>query len=315
MYKISETGPAFCVCAGGMSVYILYRVDLLTSLVVLAAAVLYLLYCMFVLSRGGGSYKRGTAFGALMGLYAVISAAASVTLCASLITDSSVMDKTFYPLILLLTGLFAVSFGLSGKDGAVSVSFIVGAISFALLAILIFLCVLRTDFSVPEITPPEPKILLLLLAFSVFDAVLVLPLMRQTPVMMLCGGAVAHLYGAGMTMLSISVLTEGIFNSVNMPWLTLWRSTFITSFLNSFEIIGVCAFFILNAVKAGIAVNIAVNMFGRKYTVLITAFVFAAAVLISLFTGLIFAAAAVSAAAGILAPAASLGIKDKIKQP
>ena len=53
MHKITETGPAFCVCAGGLSVCLLYRVSLATSLVTFAAAVLFILYCAFVLSKGG----------------------------------------------------------------------------------------------------------------------------------------------------------------------------------------------------------------------------------------------------------------------
>lgn len=79
MHKITETGPAFCVCAGGLSVCLLYRVNLATSLVTLAAAVLFILYCAFVLSKGGGNYAGSRVLGVSVGLYCVICAAVSVT--------------------------------------------------------------------------------------------------------------------------------------------------------------------------------------------------------------------------------------------
>ena len=115
----------------------------------------------------------------------------------------------------------------------------------------------------PHFDAPDRKLLLLLTAFSVFDVAIVLPLLKGKPLMMFCGGA-AHIYGAVMTVLAVSVLTNRIFNDSSMPWMTLWRSTFITSFLNSFEILGICAFFILNAVKAGIAVKNRTRYFQYK---------------------------------------------------
>ena len=309
MHKITETGPAFCVCAGGLSVCLLYRVSLATSLVTFAAAVLFILYCAFVLSKGGGSYADSRALGVPVGLYSVICAAVSVNLSASLITDGGVMDKSFYPLIVLLTGLFAVCYGMSNRDGAVTVSFVTAAIGFGVLLVLMFLCVLRTGFEMLRFDAPDRKLLLLLTAFSVFDVAIVLPLLRGKPLMMLCGGLAAHLYGAVMTVLAVSVLTNKIFNDSSMPWMTLWRSTFITSFLNSFEILGICAFFILNAVKAGIAVKTALDIFNTKYAVFVLLGIFAVSVLLTLFSGIFYAAAVLSVIFGLLAPAFSLLIK------
>ena len=294
MYKLSETGPAFCVCAGGMSVYIMYRVDLLTSLVTLVFAVLFLTFCTFVLSRCGSPRFDSAAVKAIAGIYALISAAVSVTLSASLVTDGGMMDKSFYPLLILLTGLFAVCFGMSNRSATVSVSFITAVICAVAMAVLMLLCLLRTDFSVPKISSPQPALFLLLFAFSVCDTVLVLPLIRGKPAMVFTGGILAHLYAFGMTVTALSVLSESVFKDSNMPWLTLWRSTFITSFLNSFEIIGICAFFILNAVKAGIAANLAFEVFGKRYAVFIMLAVFCISVLLTLFSGFIYAAAAVS---------------------
>lgn len=131
--------------------------------------------------------------------------------------------------------------------------------------------------------------------------------------MMLCGGLAAHLYGAVMTVLAVSVLTNKIFNDSSMPWMTLWRSTFITSFLNSFEILGICAFFILNAVKAGIAVKTALDIFNTKYAVFVLLGIFAVSVLLTLFSGIFYAAAVLSVIFGLLAPAFSLLIKYREK--
>lgn len=299
MHKITETGPAFCVCAGGIAACLLCRTDLSVSLIIFAFAIIYLLICCLAV-RGRGC--DSAAVRAVLGVYSVVSAGASVMLCASLVTDSSVMDRTFYPLILLLTGLFALCFGFSKRSAVVSVSFIVGVLSMLALLILMFLCVLRTDFGAVSLVKPDTRLSAVLIAFSVFDTVLVIPLMRGKPAMLFCGGAAAHLYGIGMTLLAVTVLTEDIFNSVNMPWLVLWRSTFITSFLNSFEILGVCAFFILTAVKAGIAVKHALDFFGKKYASVILIFIFAFASVFTVYSKTIYAAVFLSALTGITVP-------------
>ena len=306
MHKITESGPAFCVCAGGMSIYILHSVNLLTSLISLGLAVLFFIFCGYILSKVNIDYRINKPIGALTGIYAVVSSAVSITLSTSLIIESSVMNKKFYLLILLLTGLFAVCFGMTKRDCTVYVSFIIGLAAALVLWVLMFLCMLRTDFSLPKITSPQPETLLLLTAFSVCDVILVLPLHKGKPSMLFKIGGITHLYGVAMTFLAISVLTENVFSMSDMPWLTLWRSTFISSFLNSFEVMGVCAFFILNAIKAAIGIKAAVDIWGKKYTVFIMLSMFAAAGMLWLFSGLILAAAAVSVISGVLLPVASL---------
>lgn len=315
MHKITESGPAFCVCAGGMSVYILYSVNLTTSLVSLVLSILFFAFCGYMLSKGGIDYRVNKPIGALTGIYAVISASVSITLSTSLIIKSQVMNEKFYPLILLLTGIFAVCFGMTKRDCTVYVSFIMGLAAAVVLAVLIFLCLLRTDFSMPDLGKIQPNALLLLTAFSVCDIILVLPLHKGRPSMLLKIGSITHIYGAAMTVLSISVLSKEVFYMSDMPWLTLWRSTFISSFLNSFEVMGVCAFFILNAIKAAVGIKAAVDIWGRKYIVFIMLAMFAAAAALWLYSNLISAAAVVSVAAGILLPAASLLARSKIKQP
>lgn len=299
MYKITETGPAFCVCAGGIVACLLCRTELSVGLTVFLFAIIYLPICCLA---AGGRGCDCAAMRAVLGVYSVVSAGTSVMLCASLVTDSGVMDKTFYPLILILTGLFALCFGFSRRSAVVSVSFIVGVLSMSALLILMLLCVLRTDFGTVSLVNADFKLSAVLFAFSVFDTVLVIPLMRGKSAMLFCGGAAAHLYGVGMTLIAMTVLTEDIFNSVNTPWLVLWRSTYITSFLNSFEILGVCAFFILTAVKAGIAVKHALDFFGKKYASVILIFIFVFATVFTVYSKTVYAAAFLSALTGITVP-------------
>lgn len=301
MNRIYGAGPAFCMAAGGLAVCILFGVGLFDSAAVFTLSLLYLLYCRAAVAKGVSVSSARLAFGA----YSVISASVSLILGVRLLTAARVTDTELSPLLVLLTLALAVCFALSDSRAVSSVAFTTAAISFLIMTVCMVSCIVSDNLTLPAVAPRlDIKAVFALCVLSVFDIVLALPFSGTSAAMLACGTVSAHGYAVLTTVLSMAVLSKEIIAELNSAWLTAWKSGYLLSVVNSFEILGVCAFFALCAVKCSIAVKISTEAFGKRCLPLTAVACLLTAVLLSKFAKVFFAAAAVMSALALYIPLA-----------
>ncbi len=305
MNRLGDISTAFCLSLGGLSLLLAGQGSVTGVLIVTFGAAIYLTLCCLAARKTRETMALGR-IRYFVGGYAVVSSAVSVFLSSRLVVDAGVIDSGFYPLMVLLTLLLAFCFSVSKQNAVSSVAFVTSFAAAVLLCVMLFLCVVKTSFSPISFSPPDPKLLFLISAFSVFDVSLALPRLCGKSRMLFFGGMAAQLYGAVTTLVAASVLSGKVFEGANTPLLLLWRSTFIASFFNSFEIVGVCMFCLMCAVKAGYTLSLAVSVFGKKAALPAVLASATAVVILSVWGGVIYAAALLSVISGILLPVALL---------
>jgi len=307
MNKYTSLGVTLCVSLGGLTISLLKRTDFLMYVILIALSVVSMLFYSLILRRGALPEKafRGSKY--MLAISAVISSATSVALACSLITDTAVMHKSFLPQLVAITILFSLAIAIS-KDSAASKSAVVlSFFAVGVLAILMLLCFVETDFSPITAGSLNIHLLLPLSAFSIFDIVFILPLINKNDgSMLLLGNTLSQIYMTALTLVAVSVLSGALFNSAQMPLMRLWQSTYIASFLSRFEIVAICAFFILCAFKSGLVLKYSFNAFGKTCAVWIVILLITCCIGILLYSGLVYLSAILSCISGVILPLISL---------
>lgn len=303
MKNINDLCVIICVSLGGISLSLLHRTDAVMFVLLAAAGVLFSFLCTLLIRRGK---LPDHAFGGskyILGISAVASSSVSAAIASALVTDTDVLDKKFLPLTVLLVLVFVLLFCFSSSNALPKTASVAVIASTAVLVILILLCLTETELSTVLAGGINYRYMLPLVAFTLCDTVYVLPLIKgRGKFTLTLGITISIAYMAAMTLIALSVLRDGLFYEFEMPVMKLWQSTFIAAFLNRFETIAICVFFILSAIKSGIILQSAFNVFGKScfYPIAISFTTFTVAVL--LFPWLTYFAAVLTVLCGFVFP-------------
>ncbi|MBQ8605620.1 MAG: hypothetical protein IJ408_02685 [Clostridia bacterium] len=189
-------------------------------------------------------------------VWSLLSCSFSVTVAADLVVRASVLHKDYFPFVVIMTAAFCVIFALSPRTPVKSVTLVCAGVSLLAFIVIIILSVLDTDFSYPELPSPTVGDFFPVSLVAILDVFLIFKMSKhKTPISYLAGGICAFVLLLVITLVSVSVLSPKTYYSLESPLLKLWQSTYITSFINRFEIVSVTALYLITALKAAIVLR------------------------------------------------------------
>ena len=249
-----ESSLSFIIVFAGLSSLFLQRANFLNVVLLVAIFILFTIFSFYFVKK----LKDTPFLNAVKITLAVISSAFSLYFAANVAIESGLLQKEFYPLVLVTTSLLPVCAMLSDKIPIKNISFICTTLAVAVFIIICVLSIVDTEFSKPILVKPDFKNILPFLYFSVFDIVFLLCKSKnKTPLAYVFGGALAFGFYLVFILIAKSVLSYDVYISLEMPLLRLWQSTFITSFVNRFEVIAMSFVYLLCALKSGIILKFA----------------------------------------------------------
>lgn len=276
MGKLLSPAIAFICALGGLSFLFLTPVSL-TEIIILLIVFVVLFPLLFFASKKLRPLKITKV--ALI-IISMLSCAFSVTVASKLIINTLLLDKTYYPLIALVTLLLAALIAISKNEAVKSVSLICSLAVSLIFIITILLSLIDTDFS--AVAPVKFSIGLpfLICVYGCLDMCLTFKITKnKMPFNYLIGAAAAFLILLVSALSAMSVLSHNVYHTLDMPIIRLWQSTYIASFINRFEIVTLTALYTVTAVKSGLVFTYAIKNITPKYrflTIFITsAFVIA----------------------------------------
>lgn len=263
MNKAVSFSVMFTAVTAGLSLCFVYAVHPVMFLITLVLCPLMFLFYNRTFSKHC-FFKKGPVLRTLVFISSAASAAYTLALSAQLVTKTGVVSNDCFALVLVLSSIVVLSVAYSKKHACrfISVSTAVTAALF--LLIILILSLLDTEFSAPSFGNIDKNILLPFAAFSAFDTFLVIPLMSDKTRFGIYGALFPCLYMLCAALAAVSVLSAGVYYSLELPLLRLWQSTYIASFVNRFEMIGICALFALCIVKAGLVFRAAASIISKK---------------------------------------------------
>lgn len=298
MSKISDFGVLFCVSFGGLVLSALQCTNLVTLVFLLIVSSAVMLFYYFLLSKPvneTGKFSKITYC-----VYSVLSSAVSAATAAALLSDTGALSNNFYIPLLILVCCVAAAFAYSNCEGACFTAGTVSLFVCVILVILLALCVGKIGDGVISSGKTNVKLLLPLCAFSVFDTVLILPYIKNRKTLFF--NVLPVVYITVMTVIAMSAMGLELFYDSKLPLLHLWRSAYIPSFINRFELVALCMFLVACAVKSGIVLKRAADITGKDKIPILTVFLFGVVTLISLYSNAVYGVALLSILCGIILP-------------
>lgn len=301
MNKAASFSVMFTAVMAGLSLCFVYAVHPVMFLITLVLCpALFLFYSRFF-SKYGFS-KPSLVLKIAVFISSLASSAYTLALCTELVTKTQVLSNDCFWLVFVLSVLTVLAVSYSKKH-ACRFTAVFASLAAAVLLVLIFiLSLLDTDFSQPSLGSVDKNILLPFVAFSAFDSFLVIPLLNKESRSGALGAAVPCIYMFCAALAAVSVLSQRVYYSLELPLLRLWQSTYIASFVNNFEIIGICALFSLCLVKAGLVLKAAADIVPKKCFWLLAAALTALSVIIIYFDTAVILLSAAVIITGVLLP-------------
>lgn len=304
MSKLSDFSVAFCVALGGLVLALLKSTAPVTLVVLFGFSLLLMMLYYFILTKYKVFHRiTGGCARSLLSVYSVLSSAVACATASAVVAHTGAVKSEFYPALIVLICLFALIFTRSGIKPTKNTTAVSTVIVVALMILLVFLCMNKRDFS--QVYPGEINGLLLLplTAFSVCDMILVLSFVSQkNRRSFMLGGIIPVIYLIVMSIIAVCVLGNELFSSTELPLLHLWKSAFIPSFLNNFELIALCGFFVCCAIKAGLVLKYSADAAGKDKVWIVALFLFASVTLISYINEAVYVIALFSLFCGIILP-------------
>ena len=247
--KIADFFYAFCISAGGVSVALLYPVDLVGAV---AIALVSVGAGIFFVHFDTDARRHD-----FLSVGALFSSAVSLWLGVTLVTDFT-LDNSFVPICLFLSFVVAVAIAFSSDRASKSVASAMSVIAITLLLVIFLLCVLESDFSTKITVSNDKKILFPLAIFSVFDTVFILPsIKKKNRIFCLFGGVLMPLYLVATVAITLFALPHNVYFGPVTPIIKMWQTCFVLSFIDRFETLIICVIFAINVLKSGILLKTA----------------------------------------------------------
>ncbi len=247
--KTADFFYAFCISAGGISVALLYPVDLVGAIVISVISVV----AGILFTRLDTDTRRLD----YLSVGALFSSAVSLWLGVTLVTDFT-LDNSFVPICLFLSFIVAVAIAFSSARASKSVAAAMSVLAIVLLLVILLLCVLESDFSTKVTASNDKRILFPLAVFSVLDTVFILPyIKKKNRIACIFGGAVMPLYLVATVAITLFALPQNVYFGPVTPIIKMWQTCFVLSFIDRFETLIICVLFAINILKAGILLKTA----------------------------------------------------------
>lgn len=254
MNKARTFSISFCFAMSGLALLLVSSADPVTTLIPLFLSPLLLfLYIRF------SKPKKS-----LLALSSICSFCYSAVFASELTVKAGVLSKDCLYLVLILTCLCSLAIAFSNRFSQRYTALCTVLIASVILALVFLLSLVDTNFSPLSFGSVKKDFLLQFVVFSSVDSFLVLPLLKNEPRFAILGSVVPPLYMFALTLAAVSVLSSEVFFNIEFPLIRLWQSTYIASFVNSFEVIAVIAVFSLTLVKCGLVLAPAAVLFSKK---------------------------------------------------
>lgn len=296
MNKLYSATCGFCVCTGGLALMLSENVSITTVLAAVGASALFILCGPLIRYETPQIAK----------IHALISSAVSAYTAVLCVTDSGALDKSFVPLLILLVTALCVYAVYTENTALQRLCVVTVLISAAVIAIIIISCLVNSGFSAITFGAFNTRMFFCIVAFSGADAMLFKNLSVKNSRFAYLGAASAIVCAAAFSVIAAAALGNAAAADPASPWLMLWRSAYIASFVNSCEIIAVCAFFIICVIKACLFLKIAASGKIKKRAVAVTGTFLIIWLLLYFYKDLLAAAAAAVIILAIASPLCGL---------
>jgi hypothetical protein len=151
-----------------------------------------------------------------------------------------------------------ISIAFSTQRASKSVASAMSVTAIILLAVILLLCVLESDFSTKITVSNDKKIVFPLVVFSIIDTVFILPFIKnQNRLASFFGGAVMPFYLVATVAITFFTLAKSVCHGPDSPIIKMWQTCFVLSFIDRFETIIICMLFAINILKSGILLKTA----------------------------------------------------------
>lgn len=304
MSKLSDYGVIFCITMGGLVLALLKKTSLATLILLFGISVLLITFYHFILTKYNLFYRiTGKVTKSLLCVYSILSSAVACATASAVVAHTGAVKNEFYPVIVVLICLFALVFTCSGVKAAKNTTAISTVSVTILMILLLFLCINKRNFSYVYSGEINLLFLLPLTAFSVCDIILVISyISNKNSRFFVLGNITPLIYLIAMVLIAVSTLGNNLFSEIELPLLHLWKSTFIPSFLNNFELIALSGFFICCALKAGFVLKYSTDIFGKDRIWIVAVLLFALVTLISYVNESVYVIAVFSVFCGVVLP-------------
>ena len=278
MKKVLDISVYFVSVLGSLSVLLLTNANVLDVLICFALYIPFSAICVLVNKK----FINNKYFKMFATIVSLAVGFFGILISAKLVSETDILTKNLFPLMLVITGVFSTLLSLSKTDAMKSVFAICSFITLSVFILTLILSVIDTDFSSITFEKADFKKITVLMSLVFADAFVMSVRFNNTNVTdMLVGGAIAFLLFILALIVSLSVLSPDVYYNLETPLFKLWQSTYITSFLNRFEVVTVSSLFLMSALKSGAAVSQSVCYFGKKYVSLVCAILVFACLIVS----------------------------------
>lgn len=193
----------------------------------------------------------------------------TLLLATKLLSDTKTLSPDRYSILFLVCAVTVCVVALGKPDSLRMNSVFATSICVVVFILLLALSLLDTSFgNVKSVSGGEYPVLQLV-AFSVFDFYAVVTRIKHKKHSAMLGGLFLPLYFLVSTVVAVSVMSPKVFESLERPLVSLWSSTYIPSFLNRFEIIGIVSVFLLIIMKSSLMLSNIYDIVDNKFRVLI----------------------------------------------
>lgn len=271
--RIDIFSLSFCISLAGLSLALYGRQSFWSLLAVLVLSPVIMLIYSTLAKRGDADFidliksKLGNGMAVFFGVFCIIAAASSAMLGSKLFC-SSVFDDRGYLVLLLLMLAAAAYFALSKPVAKARVATIVCIVAafFLLLTLLLTLPKISSfkidiDFDF-KLKPFE------IIGVCVFDLVGTFALLRKEHKQLpgALGSAAAPAYFCTTALISTMILSKEVLLSAKMPFILVWKTTFIGEFISHFEVYAICAVLAAAVIKSGAFLGMALKALKDKYS-------------------------------------------------
>ena len=274
--KIDVFSVSFCISCAGLCLALITEQSIwaLLLIAVLSAAIM-LLYSQ-VAGKQGFDFincirlKCGKAITFLFAVFCIIAASSSAVL-GSRLFSSSVFDGKGFIVLLLLTLAVAIYFALSKPVAKARVATMVFIVTAFFLTLTLLLALVKINSFTPDIQLEFKLSGFELLGVCVFDLVATLGLYKKENGMLAgaLGGALPPIYFCITAISSTLILSKELLLNSDMPFLLVWKTTFIGEFISHFEVYAICVMLAATVVKSGLFLGLSVHAIGQKYSPII----------------------------------------------